>query len=124
MRKDIDMAFVAHPLTGDLATKTNESAVKQSIKNIVLTSYYERGFYVEFGTPLKESLFELVTPQDSITIRDRIDQAIKNFEPQAELIDVFVRLEPKDNSLHANVIYTYVNNPSEQSINIDLERIR
>ena len=50
MRKDIDLNFRPHPLTGDLPVKTNQVAAAQALRSIVLTSFYERGFNVLFGT--------------------------------------------------------------------------
>lgn len=124
MRKDIDLSFSKHPLTNDLATKKDNSAVKQAIRNIVLTGYYERGFNIEFGTPIRQSLFENIDPLVARTIRDNIEQAIKNFEPQAELIDVYMDASIDQNELLATVVYTYINNPVEQTLNINLNRIR
>ena len=42
--KDLDINFLAHPITGDVTTKTDSDAVKRAVKNIVLTNYYERPF--------------------------------------------------------------------------------
>ena len=39
---DLDMNFTPHPITGDLTIKKDTDAIKQSIKNIMLTNYYER----------------------------------------------------------------------------------
>lgn len=49
MRIDIDPNFSPHPMSKDLVTKSGDSAVESSIKNLVLTNYYERGFNVEVG---------------------------------------------------------------------------
>ena len=40
--KDIPLSFNAHPVTGLIKALTNREAVKQSVKNIVLTNHYER----------------------------------------------------------------------------------
>lgn len=125
MRKDIDLSFSKHPLTNDLATKKDNSAVKQAIKNIVMTGFYERGFNIDFGTPLRQSLFENLDVLTARTIRDNIHQAIKNYEPHAELIDVFIDTKDLDqNQLYATIVYTYINNPNEQTLNIRLDRVR
>ena len=38
--KDLDLNFMAHPITGDVTTKSDSEAVKRAVKNIVLTNYY------------------------------------------------------------------------------------
>jgi len=121
-RKDIDFSFLAHPMTGDLATKKSSAAIKQALKNIVLTNFYERGFNVEFGTNLKASLFEIMTPLDAQVMRDNIKKSIQNFEPSVELTDVYI--EQNDNTLDCVIYYTEHNNAEEQSLNVQLDRIR
>lgn len=38
---DFDFNFVAHPTTGNLKVLTGADAVKQSVKNIVMTQFNE-----------------------------------------------------------------------------------
>ncbi len=122
MRKDIDFNFVPHPLTGDLATKKSSAAIKQALKNIVLTNFYERGFNIEFGTNWRASLFEVFGPLDAQVMRDNIKKAIQNFEPSVELTNIYV--EQNENTLDAVIYYTEHNNAEEQSLTIVLDRIR
>lgn len=124
MRKDVDFNFIPHPLTGDLATKKDSSAIKQSLRNIVLTSFYERGFNIEFGTNLRYSMFENISPLEAQTIRDLISEGIENFEPQVELIDVVVQQSSNEHELNVVVVYTEFNNPNEQVVSIDIQRLR
>lgn len=123
-RKDIDFNFVPHPLTGDLSTKKDSTAIKQSIRNIVLTSFYERGFNVEFGTNIRSSLFENITLLEAQTIRDLIVEGIRNFEPQVEAFEVNVGFGDTDHDILVTVLYTENNNPDEQSVQVRLEQLR
>ena len=58
---DLDMNFTPHPITGDLTIKKDTDAIKQSIKNIMLTNYYERPFKPALGGGFRELLFALDT---------------------------------------------------------------
>ena len=49
--KDIPLSFTAHPVTGNVKALTNRDAVKQSVKNIVLTNY-------SFNVLLLQRLFQ------------------------------------------------------------------
>lgn len=124
MRFDIDFNFGIHPLTGDLATKRSSGAIRQAIKNIVLTSFYERGFNIEFGTNLRSSLFENITQLTIQTMKDFIQEGIRNFEPHVELVDVVMQRGSNENTVYATIIYTEYNNPIEQSIIVELERLQ
>ncbi len=123
MRRDIDLSFKPHPLTGDLATKTGSSAIRQSLINIVRTNFYDRGFNVEVGTNLDASMFENVGLTTARQVHDNIQNAINNFEPQVELIDIEVK-DTGGNELVVRIYYSELNNPTTQTLVIDLSRIR
>lgn len=123
MRRDIDLSFNRHPLTGDLATKSGSSAIRQSLINIIRTNYYDRGFNVELGTNIDAALFENHNNLTNQTLRENIANSIRNFEPQVELIAVNV-VSDGENELGVKIYYTELNNPNEQSLIIDLIRVR
>ena len=54
--KDIDLSF-AKRLDGDIFKKTDAAAVKQSVKNILLTNFAEKPFLPNFGGDLNSFLF-------------------------------------------------------------------
>lgn len=86
--RDLDIKFGRNPSTNDVIIKTGDNAVKQSIKNLILTDFYERPFRPGIGAGVKQLLFE---PSDFITERileEKIIEAIVNFEPRAELLGV------------------------------------
>jgi phage baseplate assembly protein W len=122
-RIDIDFSFKRHPLTGDIATKKGSAALKQSIRNIVLTDYYERGFNIEVATNLSGSMFELGGVLMMTQIRDNITNALKNFEPDCAVLDVEV-IDNDDNSVDVTIYYNEFNNPDVQDISIGLSRLR
>ncbi|MDX1532735.1 MAG: GPW/gp25 family protein [Nitrosopumilaceae archaeon] len=117
MRKDIDISFAVHPLTGDLATKTDSQAIKQSLINLVLTSFYERGYNTECGTNVNASLFENnISGLTSQGMRQIIINTISNYEPQVDLIDVEVLDADNGNALNVNIIYNERNREKEQTL--------
>ena len=56
--KDIDLSFTAKD-NGELYTKTDAAAVKQAVKNLIQTNYFEKPFMPLFGADLRSLLFEL-----------------------------------------------------------------
>ena len=61
---DIDMDFSSNPVTQDIYKKTNVEAVKQALKNIMLTPFYSKPFAPNYGSPIAGLLFE---PMDNLT---------------------------------------------------------
>jgi phage baseplate assembly protein W len=123
MRRDIDLSFKKHPLTGDLASKTGSSAIRQSLINLVRTNFYDRGFNVDVGTNLDAALFENITLMTAQQLKNNIENTIRNFEPNVELIDVEV-IDEGGNDLNVRIYYTELNDPNEQALSISLSKIR
>ena len=120
MRRDIDISFTTHPLTGDLATKSGVAAINQSLRNIVLTNFYERGYFVEYGTNVKSSLFENNVGDVFFQgIRQNVIRAIENFEPQVEIIEVEVFTPDDPNAITINIYYSVINTLEEQQLSIN-----
>ena len=61
--KDIDLSFAKKP-SGDVFKKTDAAAVKQAVKNLLLTNFSEKPFLPRFGGNLNSLLFALNTDID------------------------------------------------------------
>lgn len=121
--RDLDFSFVPHPLTGDIATKTGSSAIRQSIINLVRTNFYNRGFNVEVGSNLDAIMFENYDLLSLQQLKENIENVIRNFEPRAVMEDVQV-MESEPNQIKVEVFYTELNDADVKSLTIDLQRIR
>jgi len=67
---DIDMAFLANPVSKDIYKKYDENAIKQSIKNLIMTKNFERPFRSDIGSQISSLLFEPITPVLRATIKN------------------------------------------------------
>ena len=47
---DLDLDFVAHPVTKDIVLKKDVEAIKRSVRNLILTNPHERPFHPEIGS--------------------------------------------------------------------------
>ena len=56
--KDLSVTFKKHPVTDDLVTVKDKSAIAQSITNLLMTRKGERPFQPELGSGLQDMLFE------------------------------------------------------------------
>ena len=114
--KDINLSFKRHPVTNDLVTIKNEDAIKRSVKNIIFTILGEKPFSPEFGSFVTQSLFDLTTGYDSITLEDEIKNVLYRFEPRIDNISVTVTILPDTNEVNATVQYDIVGEPSPSQI--------
>jgi len=121
---DLDLNFLAHPVTKDVTVKTDEQAVKASIRNLILTSNYEKPFHPEIGSPIKSLLFEPATPLLPIILKKAISQTITNFEPRVNLTNVTVNLSADNNDVYVTIEFTIVNTSTVLSVDLILTRTR
>lgn len=121
---DLDLNFNPHPVSGDIVKKYDESAIKQSIKNLILTQNYERPFHSEIGSQIKSLLFELPTSMTASLVKRQIMDTITNFEPRANILDVTVLLSPDNNGIYCTIVFTIINTTTPISIDLFLERTR
>ncbi len=121
---DLDLNFTAHPVTGDISRKFDENAVKQSLKNLMQLRHYEKPFHSEIGSPLRELLFEPITPLTELMARRAIIDLIANFEPRVDLVDVEVIASDENNSFYVSVTFKIVNTEKPLTLDFVLERTR
>lgn len=121
---DLDLNFNAHPVTNDITRRYDENAIKSSLKNLILTSNFERPFHSEIGSPIKRLLFEPATPMLEALVRRAIVDVVNNFEPRVRLIDVVVNLSPDTNSLYVSIEFNIVNTERPLTLSLVLERTR
>jgi phage baseplate assembly protein W len=88
--KDLQLGLAPHPVTRDVSRVTDVNAVKQSMKLLLMTSFYERLFHPERGSPLYRLLFEPIDPITTNMLKQAIERVIQNDEPRAQLISLDV----------------------------------
>lgn len=121
--KDLDLLFRVHPVTGDVVTRTDVEAVKRSVRNIVLTNKYERPFKPNFGTSLRELLFELNTSRQLRKVQRRIKETLEKTEPR--IMNVSVLLSNDDsNEVNITIIYDIKNSIRNQEQEFTVTRAR
>ena len=116
--------FSRHAQTGELNKKLNENAVKQSVRNLLLTGRYERLFQPEVGSNLRQLLFENATPAVYVQVKAFIEATIRNYEPRAEFVASDVSFNHDQNSANITVVFRVINSTLPTTLEIILERIR
>lgn len=121
---DLDFNFMAHPRTRDVSTRSDEEAVRQSIRNLVMTRNFERPFRSAIGCQVKALLFEPISPLLVAMMERTISDTINNYEPRAVLISVQVSFSPENNDAYIAIVFKLKNTQTPISVNLILERTR
>ena len=119
---DLDLNFTAHPVTEDIVAKKDANAIRQSVKNILLTNHYERPFKPNFGANLRGMLFEANDPLMGHRVKESIVNALSILEPRIGRIAVDI--VQRDNSVDVRVAYVIMGSASYQELEFSVSRVR
>lgn len=124
--KDLDLDFIPHPATKDVVKKTGVDAIKRSIRNLVLTNFYDRPFQSHIGSNCHKLLFENINPLTRQFIKDAVEEVIRNFEPRARLVNdsVKVHVNTDQNGYDVTIEFIEISREEPATITLFLERIR
>ena len=121
---DIDLFFTPDRSTKDIPMKVGPEAVKRSVRNLVLTNYYERPFRSRMGANIRRLLFENMTPLTTVQMETQIRDAIVNYEPRVTVNSVTASYDPDRNGFNIQIEFEVINYDWPIITDIFLERIR
>ena len=122
--KDFDLAFGKNAITGDINKKLDVNAVKQSMKNLILTELMERPFQPDLGSALAGLLFENATMFTTERIKVTIETLLKNFERRAKINSIDVEPNIDNNRYDVSINFYVIGINEPQELEVKLERIR
>jgi phage baseplate assembly protein W len=122
---DFDFVFKKHPVTKDVPIKRDVEAVKQSVRNILLTRRGEKFFDPDFGGSLTEFLFENFDPIVEAEMNQRIINTLRNYEPRVKVLNIEIEDLSERNALHLR-LEVQILSPENLTTDIEfiIERLR
>tara|TARA_Y100000004_G_scaffold103063_2_gene115623 strand:- start:18438 stop:18857 length:420 start_codon:yes stop_codon:yes gene_type:complete len=120
--KDLSINLLLNPFTKDVSAVQNDNAIKQSIKNLVLTAPGEKPFQPNIGSRVRQLLFEPLDAFTADTVRDEIINTINQYEPRVQLVNVQATPVFAGNKLNVYVEYRIVGLPIVETIEFVLQR--
>jgi len=120
---DIDLSFANKP-SGDIFKKENAAAVKQSVKNLLMTNFSEKPFLPRYGGNLNSFLFSLNTEVDELALQEKIIETIEIYEPRASVRNVEVISNDNRNEVAVTVTFQVLSTNEILTTEISLTRLR
>jgi len=121
---DLNLDFLPHPTTKDVVRLTGENAIKRSVRNLILTNFYDRPFRSYIGSNVQKLLFDNITAITANYLTDAIKEVITNFEPRVSITEIKVSVSTENNGFDVRLSYIILNRNQPVAINLFLERIR
>lgn len=119
---DIPMFFTRNSFTNDLNVKKDLTAIRESIKNIVLTNKGERAFDYDFGGNIYALLFENLDRVELYGFKIQLANMISMYEPRVNVNEIYFDFGIHDIDITIEYSIVYIN--TKDKITIKLERSR
>jgi len=120
--KDFAISFAPNPSTEDFGAVKNANAIKQSVRNLLLTRFGERPFQENIGSRIKSLLFEPFDPFSVDEMKMEIINVLTRLEPRIEISRIEILDESDVNSVKIELDFNIVGEELVQTIDFLLER--
>lgn len=118
-------------VSGDILRVYDDNSIKQSLRNIVLTSYHERPFRPGFGVGSRKYLFDTFDEFELYDFEINIRDQIERYEPRVTLESVDAELISESRgggTIQVTIKFSYTpinsSSPVSAEIRITTERVR
>ena len=122
--RDLDLSLITNPRTKDIVPLRDDVAIKNAVRNLLTTNFYERPFGHSKGANLRGLLFE---PADNITIieiKQNIQDVLQRHEPRVSIQSIVVKDLSDRNAYNIILQYRIKEFDSLQEVEIVLRRLR
>ena len=121
---DLNLSFGIHPITKDISPVTDTDAVKNAIKNLLLTNFYDRPFNPTLGSGLTALLFEPANSFTAMALEDAIKKVINNHEPRVKNVSIDVKDMSDQNAYVVTVSFEVFYDSTSNELEFFLTRLR
>jgi len=121
---DFNLLFTTNPATGDLTKKSDEEAIKASVRNLIQTKNFERPFHPEIGSQIYSLVFENFSPVIAQVMKKTIFDTIEKFEPRVSVTDVRIQERPDSNELSVDILFLINSSDKLVTLKTSIQRVR
>lgn len=122
--RDLDLSLKIHPIRKDIIPLKDDNAIKNAVKNLLISNFYERPFAVDKGANLRGLLFEPADAITRISIKENIKKVIKKYEPRVQVKQIIVNELADQNAYKVLVFMKIKEFDTDQSVEIILRRLK
>jgi len=121
---DLDLSLKIHPIRKDIIPLKDDAAIKNAVKNLLISNFYERPFQDDLGANLRGLLYEPADVITEIELRDNIREVLTKYEPRITVTNIVIRDNSQANEYGIIVNFNIKEYDSADSVEIILRRLR
>lgn len=122
--RDLDLSLKIHPIRKDIIPLKDDAAIKNAVKNLLISNFYERPFQEDLGANLRGLLFEPAGFITEIQLRDNIRNVLNKYEPRVRVTNIDITDLSQQNSYRITVNFLIKEYDSAAAVEIVLRRLR
>ena len=121
---DLDLSLKIHPIRKDIIPLKDDAAIKNAVKNLLISNFYERPFQDDLGANLRGLLYEPADVITEIELRDNIREVLTKYEPRISVTNIVIRDNSQANEYGITVNFNIKEYDSASGVEIVLRRLR
>lgn len=123
---DLDLSlYVDKELTkGDIVPLVDLDAVKNAIRNLLLSNDYDRPFQPRIGANLRRHLFEPADQFTTFALKQDIKITLENYEPRVDQVNVIANFDEDSNQYIISLAFRVITPNQRTDMTIRLSRLR
>tara|TARA_Y100000385_G_C12555642_1_gene409845 strand:+ start:40 stop:489 length:450 start_codon:yes stop_codon:yes gene_type:complete len=122
--RDLDLSLKIHPIRKDIIPLKDDAAIKNAVKNLLITNFFERPFQDDLGANLRGLLFEPAGYITEIQLRDNIRTVLSKYEPRVRVTNIDITDLSQQNSYKIRINFKIKEYDSAAAVEIVLRRLR
>lgn len=120
---DLDLTLAVHPYRKDIMPLKDDRAIRNALKNLLLTDSFERPFQPNLGANLRGLLFEPMGILTELSITDQVKLILRS-ESRVEILKVNVKGNENKNRYDITIKFKIKENNQIDTFNVSLRRLR
>jgi phage baseplate assembly protein W len=121
---DLNLKMPIHPGKKDIIPITDIDAIKQSVRNLILTNRGEKPFRNDIGGDVTGLLFENFSTYTAIDIKLQVEEVLTKYEPRITNVTCQVTEMADANSIAVTIGFKINNIEREIDLEFALNRLR
>ena len=121
---DLDLGLSIHPVKKDVVPVTDIRAVRNAVKNLVLTNFGERPFQPKLGSNVTALLFEPTDQFTAIQMKKEIYRLLEDHEPRINATRVQILDDADANAYRVTIEFNVIQANTQTEVEFALQRLR
>lgn len=121
---DLNLKLTKHPIRKDITPLKDDAAIKNAVKNLLISNFYERPFQPTLGANLRGLLFEPASVLTRVALKSAITKVLAKNEKRIAILELKVEDNRDNNAYRIYLVFRIKDFDEIQEIEIELRRLR